>query len=81
MQEKGEDPESLMEAEGMKVMEDEGELSAIIDEIAGKNPKAAADYRSGKENALQFLVGQGMAKTRGQASPDKLRELFMKKLA
>lgn len=81
MQEKGEDPETLMEAGGMKVMEDEGELAAIIETIIEGNPKAAADYRSGKGNALQFLVGQGMAKTRGQASPDKLRELFMKKLA
>lgn len=80
MSETGEDPESLMEASGVRVIGNEDELSAIADDIIAKNPKAVEDVKKGKGNALQFLVGQGMAKTKGQASPDKLREIFAKKL-
>lgn len=80
MSETGEDPESLMNASGIRVIGGEDELGTIADEIIGKNPKAVEDFKKGKENALQFLVGQGMAKTKGQASPDKLREVFSKKL-
>ncbi len=80
MSETGEDPESLMEASGVRIIGNEDELNAIADDIIAKNSKAVEDVKKGKGNALQFLVGQGMAKTKGQASPDKLREIFAKKL-
>lgn len=80
MSESGEDPETLMEVSGVRIIGNEDELNAIADDIIAKNSKAAEDVKSGKAAALQFLVGQGMAKTKGQASPDKLREIFAKKL-
>ena len=80
MADTGEDPETLMEASGMRVVDDEEELSRLADEIIEKNAKAVEDVKKGKGNALQFLVGQGMAKSKGQASPDKLREIFTRKL-
>ena len=64
----------------MRIIGNEDELNAIADDIIAKNSKAVEDVKKGKGNALQFLVGQGMAKTKGQASPDKLREIFAKKL-
>lgn len=80
MADTGEDPETLMEASGMRVVDDADELSRLADEIIEKNAKAVDDVKKGKAPALQFLVGQGMAKSKGQASPDKLREIFTKKL-
>lgn len=80
MVETGEDPEALMEASGMRIIGGEDELGAVVDEIIEKNAKVVEDYKKGKIAALQFLVGQGMAKTKGQANPDKLREIFVKKL-
>jgi len=80
MFETGEDPEELAEAAGLRVIGGEEELRAIAEEIISKNPKPVEDFKKGKENALQFLVGQGMAKTKGQASPDVLREVFRKAL-
>lgn len=77
----GEDPESLIASSGIKVIGGDEELTAIANEIIEKNPKPSQDFKSGKENALQFLVGQGMARTKGQASPDKLREIFRKLLS
>ena len=52
----------------------------IIKEIILKNPKAVEDYKAGKQNSLQFLAGQVMAKTRGTAKPDKVQELLKKLL-
>lgn len=81
MMKTGEDPETLMKESGVRIISGADELAGVIDEIISKNPKAVEDYKKGKGNALQFLVGQGMARTKGQASPDALRELFAKKLA
>lgn len=81
MFETGEDPEELAEAAGTRVIGSEAELQVIVEEIISKNPKPVEDFKKGKENALQFLVGQGMAKTKGQASPDVLREVFRKALS
>ncbi len=80
MSETGEDPEVLIKSEGLKVISDESELGKIVKEIIEKNPKAVEDYKKGKANAFQFLIGQVMAKTKGQASPEKLKELFRKQL-
>lgn len=80
MHESGEDPESIMEETGVRVVDDAGELSKLADEIIAMNPKAVEDFKKGNANSVQFLVGQSMAKTRGQASPEKLREIFTKKL-
>jgi aspartyl-tRNA(Asn)/glutamyl-tRNA(Gln) amidotransferase subunit B len=35
-----------------------------------------ADFRAGKERALQFLMGHVMRETRGQANPGKITELL-----
>jgi len=81
MFETGEDPEVLMKEGGIRVIGGEDELIPIVQEILNKNPKAIEDYKNGKMNSIQFLVGQGMGRTKGQASPDVLRALFEKKLS
>ncbi len=54
------------------------ELSSAIAEVLGEQPKALEDYRSGKKEAFNFLVGQVMRKTRGRADPAELnRRLAM----
>lgn len=80
MVETGEDPEVLIQTGGVKVMSDTGELGKFVEEVIAANPKVVEDYKKGKGNALQFLIGQGMAKTKGQADPAVLKELFTKKL-
>ncbi len=59
---------------------DEGALAAIVSKIIEANPTVAADYKSGKQAALQFLVGQGMKESRGSANPAVLGELVKKAL-
>ena len=63
------DPEKYVEDKVLKSMNDEGELKATIQDILDANPQSVADYRSGKEKALAFLVGQTMRATKGKANP------------
>ncbi len=77
----GDDPEEIMQSEGLSLISDDSAILEIVREVIEKNAKAVGEYKAGKENALQFLVGQGMAKSKGQADPNKLRELFAKELA
>ena len=55
-------------------------IEAVAREIVAAYPQVVTDYRSGKEAALQFLIGQGMKQTKGSANPTLLREAFLKVL-
>jgi aspartyl-tRNA(Asn)/glutamyl-tRNA(Gln) amidotransferase subunit B len=44
------------------------------------NPKAVEDFRGGKDSAIQFLVGQVMRETRGQADPKSIAQLLQRLL-
>lgn len=76
----GVDPSTLVDENNWRQMSDDSELEKIIKQIIEKNPKPVSDYKSGKQNALQFLAGQVMAATRGTAKPDKVHELLKKLL-
>jgi aspartyl-tRNA(Asn)/glutamyl-tRNA(Gln) amidotransferase subunit B len=80
MIETGDEPKKIAEERGLFQKSDEGELTAIIEQIIIDNPKVAEDYRAGKEAALQFLVGQGMKATKGAANPEVLRKLIQTKI-
>jgi aspartyl-tRNA(Asn)/glutamyl-tRNA(Gln) amidotransferase subunit B len=71
----------LVEDFGFAQISDAVELGITADAVIAEHPQAAADYRAGKPQALGFLVGQAMKKTRGQARADLLRELLLERLA
>ncbi len=76
MVEKGGKPEGIIKSKGLEKISDVSKLEPIILEIIKNNPKTIEDYKKGKKNALQFLVGQAMSKTRGAADPKILEKLF-----
>jgi aspartyl-tRNA(Asn)/glutamyl-tRNA(Gln) amidotransferase subunit B len=77
----GELPAAIVTRKGIKPpISDQGTLERIIEEVIANNPKAANDYRGGKMNAIQSLIGQVMKQTRGQARADIVRPLLEKKL-
>ena len=76
---KGKDPSQIIEDKGLARITNQEEIETIAKEIIAKNSKAVEDFKKGKENALQFLVGQMMAKTKGTASP-QIAEGILKKL-
>jgi aspartyl-tRNA(Asn)/glutamyl-tRNA(Gln) amidotransferase subunit B len=77
----GGSPRAIADARGFKQVSDVGALAAAIDEAIANNPKSVGDYRSGKTQALGFLVGQVMKATRGQANPALVNRLLAERLA
>ncbi len=78
--EKGLDPEAVMKEKGLVQVSDTGALDGWILEVIGANPKVVDDFKSGKETAAMFLVGQVMKKSQGKANPTMVRELVVQKL-
>ncbi|MCX6763544.1 MAG: Asp-tRNA(Asn)/Glu-tRNA(Gln) amidotransferase subunit GatB [Candidatus Moranbacteria bacterium] len=76
----GGDPSQIIESKNLGQMSDTLELEKVIDKIISKNQQSIDDYKSGKHNALQFLMGQVMSATKGKANPVVLIELLRKKL-
>lgn len=76
----GENPENLMKRQGTRVVSDESELITIVQKIISDHGELAKEIQGGKTSAIQFLIGQGMKETKGQADPEKLKEVFEKEL-
>ncbi len=76
----GEEPAAVIKRLGLVQVSDEASLSALVDKVLKANPKQLSEYRSGKEKLLGFFVGQVMKETKGQANPQVLNDLLMKKL-
>jgi aspartyl-tRNA(Asn)/glutamyl-tRNA(Gln) amidotransferase subunit B len=73
--------DAVIEAKGLKQMNDSGALEKIIDEVLAANPKSVDEYRAGKDKAFNALVGQVMKASRGKANPAQVNELLKTKLA
>ncbi|MEK7579503.1 MAG: Asp-tRNA(Asn)/Glu-tRNA(Gln) amidotransferase subunit GatB [Patescibacteria group bacterium] len=73
-------PRELAKELGVLQQSDEGTLAKIVEKVITENPTVVADYKAGKENLLQFLVGQGMKESKGSANPKVLADLFKKGL-
>ena len=76
----GRDPEVLAKEKGLVQQHDESALLAVAKKVVESNPSVVADYKAGKEQALQFLVGQGMRESRGSANPEALRKALLQVL-
>jgi len=76
----GADPSNIVDDKKLKQVSDEDALSKIVKQVINDNPKPVGDYKAGKENALQFLVGKVMGASKGQANPEVVRELLIKQL-
>ncbi len=73
-------PAEIVKEKNLAQMSGEEALGGIIEEVLKKNEKTAADYRSGKESALMFLIGQVMRLSKGKANPKVAQELLKKRL-
>ncbi|MFH1995958.1 MAG: Asp-tRNA(Asn)/Glu-tRNA(Gln) amidotransferase subunit GatB [Candidatus Omnitrophota bacterium] len=71
-------PRDIVESRGITQISDGDELGSIVREIVDANQKTVDDYKAGKKNALAFLVGQAMKRTKGRANPKSVNELLHK---
>ena len=76
----GGDVDSIIEAKGLKQMNDTGALEALIDEVLAANPKNVEEYKAGNTKALNGLVGPIMKASKGKANPAQVNALLLKKL-
>jgi len=74
------DADRIIEREGLRTVGGEEELLAVVDRVIEDHPQVVEQYRGGKTNALQFLMGQCMRETKGRAKPRKLIELLRRRL-
>ncbi len=72
--------DAIIEAKGLKQMNDTGELEKIIDEVLATNPKNVEEFKAGNAKALNGLVGPIMKASKGKANPGQVNALLMKKL-
>jgi aspartyl-tRNA(Asn)/glutamyl-tRNA(Gln) amidotransferase subunit B len=79
MFETGADPTEIMESDNIGIG-DTDEVEAVVLAVIAEHHAAVADYKKGKTASLQFLIGQAMAKLKGRARPEMLKEMFEKNL-
>ena len=72
--------DQIIEAKGLKQMNDSGALEKIIDEVIAANPANVEQYKAGKDKAFNALVGQVMKASKGKANPAQVNALLKAKL-
>jgi aspartyl-tRNA(Asn)/glutamyl-tRNA(Gln) amidotransferase subunit B len=70
----------IIDAKGLEQISDSGALEKIVDEVLAANAKSVEEFRAGKEQAINALIGQAMKASRGKANPAQLTELLRAKL-
>lgn len=70
----------IVEKENILPITSKDEIRKFVLDVIKENEKVVNDYRKGKENAITFLIGQVMKKTRGRADPKILREVLLEEL-
>jgi aspartyl-tRNA(Asn)/glutamyl-tRNA(Gln) amidotransferase subunit B len=72
---------ALEEAKRSSQITDQRELEELVDRVITENPKSASDFKAGKAQALQFLVGQAMKITKGRANPGGIMSVIRSRVA
>ena len=76
----GESPKKIVESEKLGKISKEDELSKVISEVMSENPQPVMDYKSGKKEALNFLIGKVMKKMHGRADHSVVSKIILEKL-
>ncbi|RKY32280.1 MAG: Asp-tRNA(Asn)/Glu-tRNA(Gln) amidotransferase GatCAB subunit B [Candidatus Omnitrophota bacterium] len=73
-------PGEIIKDKNLIQISDSETLKEIAEEVIKLNPKSCQDYKSGKANALMFLIGQVMKKTQGKADPKAVQDILKRRL-
>ena len=76
----GSDVDAVIEAKGLKQMNDSGALEKIIDEVMAANAPMVEQFRAGKDKAFNALVGLVMKASKGKANPQQVNDVLRQKL-
>ncbi len=73
--------EGIVKELGLEAAASATELEGAVRAVMKENAKVVEDYRKGRKEALNFLVGAVMKKTKARAEPNKVREAMLRELA
>ena len=79
--ETGDTVEAIVERRGLRQVVDSAALGTWVDEAIAENPGPVQQFRGGKDNALNAVLGQVMKKSGGSADPKAVRELLLQRLS
>lgn len=78
------EPDSIIEARGLKQVSDSGAIEGMVDTVIANSAKQVDNYRNADEakrpKMLGYFVGQIMKASKGQANPQQVNEVLLKKL-
>jgi len=77
----GKGAEEIIREQGLVQITDEGEIRAVISRVLAANPASVADFKSGRKQAIGFLVGAVMKATGGKANPAAVNKLLQEELS
>ena len=77
----GKDPKAIIEAKGLAQLSDAGAIGEVVAQALAANPKQVAEYKSGNEKVIQYLMGQVMRLSRGRANPQVVMAELKKQLS
>ncbi|RMD58966.1 MAG: Asp-tRNA(Asn)/Glu-tRNA(Gln) amidotransferase subunit GatB [Nitrospirae bacterium] len=80
MFESGEEPEVIVEKEGLVQISDKGEIESVVDDVLEKHQKEVERFKKGEKKLLGFFVGQVMKATKGKANPSLVNKILLEKL-
>ena len=73
--------DAIIQAKGLRQLNDTGALQTIIDAVIAANPDNVAQFKAGKDKALNALVGQAMKASQGKGNPSQITELLRSRLS
>lgn len=79
--EQGTDPNEIVQQKGMKQITNENEIIKIVNEVLDENDSTIEQYKNGRINVVDYLVGQVMKKTKGKANPSIARSTMQEEIA
>src|SRR5262249_32126238 len=72
---------AIVERDGLRQLDDEGELVRIVQQVIAANADAVGQFKAGKTNTFGFLVGQVMKAAAGRANPKRVNDVLRRMLA
>lgn len=74
------DPSHIIDRLNLGQVNDTEALEKAVDAVLERNGQSVTDYKAGKQNAFQYLIGQVMKETKGKANPQMVSEILRQKL-
>ena len=70
------EPEKYIEENNLGAMTDAGAIKSVIEQVIAENEKSVNEYKGGKTQAFQYLIGQSMRALRGKAPAQEVQKIL-----